>query len=244
MGTGANVQATSEFTVPDAYNLASAYGLQNWDRKFVWSTWFVYQPPFFKGQHGFLGRILGGWSFSPIISVDSGLPLVVAPSDNNIGFLYGGAQSFGEGDGVNFGAYQNAINMCSGFGNSRHNNPYNPLGYGSNGYGPNLFQNPGQAYMCFRNPILGIDGSDGGGAGFIRGQNIWNIDMSVKKNVMITERFSAEFTFNLYNIFNHPLLADPWEYSPFQLGDQADWGAFEGQANNPRMMQFGLRFRF
>jgi hypothetical protein len=241
MGTGAQVQATSQYTLPDPYNLRSAYGLQPWDRKFVWNTWLVYQPAFFKGQHGVLGRVVGGWSISPIISLGSGLPDLVIPTDNNIGFIYGGAQSFGAADGVNFGALQNAVNLCGSYGNSRVNNPVpNTQGLGTGGFGPSMFNNPAAAYSCFRNPILGIDGSTGGGGGIIRGQMYWNVDLSVKKNIMITERVATEFTFNLYNLFNHPQLSDGFN----QLGDQGDWGALESQVNAPRAMQFGLRLRF
>ena len=59
LGTGSEVQASSQLTVPDAYNLHSAYGLQPWDRKFIFNTFLVYQPPIFKGQHGFVGRVVG-----------------------------------------------------------------------------------------------------------------------------------------------------------------------------------------
>ena len=49
----------------------------------------------FRGQHGFLGRVLGGWTFAPIFTAASGLPIQLVHSN-------GSAQAFGEGDGVNF----------------------------------------------------------------------------------------------------------------------------------------------
>jgi hypothetical protein len=122
--------------------------------------------------------------------------------------------------------------------------------YGSAGFGPNLFQDPGAAFACFRNPILGIDGSAGGGAGILRGVPFWNVDFSVKKNVLVTERFSAEFTAIFSNVFNHNQLGDPY----LAVGDAADWGYLGGnsvvnnglsaQVNSPRAMEFGLRIRF
>ena len=112
LGTGSEVQATSQFTVPDAYNLHSAYGLQPWDRKFLWNVWLVYEPSFYKNQHGLLGHIAGGWSLAPIITVGSGLPLEVQPTDAFANEIYGSGQSFGEGDGGNFAALQNAILIC------------------------------------------------------------------------------------------------------------------------------------
>jgi hypothetical protein len=252
LGTGSEVQATSQFTVPDAYNLHAAYGLQPWDRKFLWNAWVVYQPPFFKHQRGLLGRVAGGWTIAPIITVGSGLPLEVQPTDAFANEIYGGGQSFGEGDGANFAALQNAVRICpNNFGSSRHNNPApSTLGLGSNFFGPSMFQDPDASYMCFRNPILGIDSSDGGGAGILRGMPFWNVDLSVKKNVLITERVNVEFTANFTNVLNHNQMSDPY----LILGDTGDWGAVGGfssaynglsaQISTPRAMQLGLRISF
>jgi len=179
LGTGSIVQATSQWTVPDAYNLHSAYGLQSWDRKFMYNLFFVYQPPIYKGQHGIVGRILGGWSIAPILNMGSGLPNAVVGTDGNILGLYqaGGGQAWGQSDGSSsgFSSYENAINMCGPGvgGSSRHNHPVPSTKYpdmGSAFFGPSMFQNPEAVYNCFRNAILGIDGSGGGGAGILRGQ--------------------------------------------------------------------------
>jgi hypothetical protein len=78
----------------------------------------------------------------------------------------------------------------------------------------------------------------------------WNVDLSIKKSVMITERFYVEFTTNFANVFNHNQLSDP----NLVLGDKSDWGALgslsgvqftgQAQANNSRAIQFGLRLSF
>jgi hypothetical protein len=223
--------------------------VQPWDRKFLLNTWFVYQPPFFHGQHGILGRITGGWTISPLLSYGSGLPLSVNPSDNT-DELYGGGQAFGESDGSNFGAQQNAILICpNNFGSSRHDN-VTLNGFGGNGFtnaagttGINFFTNPAAAYMCFRNPILGIDSGHNGGAGTLRGMPFWNVDLSVKKDVMVTERYHLEFSSIFTNVFNHNQMFDPG-LPGLILGEKDNWGALEGQVNAPRKMEFGLRFRF
>jgi len=251
LGTGSEVQATSQFTLPDPYNVHSAYGLQPWDRKFLYNVWFVYQPPFYKGQQGVIGHIAGGWTLAPIIVVGSGLPLQVSPVDANANQIYGGGQAFGEGEGQNFAALQNAVRICpNNFGSSRHNNPAGDPSFGASWFGPSLFANPEAVYSCFRNPILGIDSSNGGGAGILRGQPFWNVDLSIKKDIKITERFSFDFTAIFSNLFNHNYLSDPY----LVLGDKGDWGALGGlsgvqftgqaQANSPRAMEFGFRFRF
>ncbi len=261
LGTGSIVQATSQWTVPDAYNLHSAYGLQSWDRKFIYNLFFVYQPPLYKGQHGIAGRILGGWSIAPILSIGSGLPNAVVGTDGNILGLYqaGGGQAWGQSDGSSsgFSSFENAINMCGpGIGgSSRHNHPTPPTNpanadMGTAFFGPSMFQNPEAVYNCFRNSILGIDGNGGGGAGILRGQMYWNVDMGVRKDVMITERVHLQFDANFTNVFNHPILGDPYNV----LGDTADWGSLGSitgelitgavQANAPRTIQLGLRLSF
>lgn len=257
LGTGSEVQATSQFTLPDPYNIHSAYGLQPWDRKFLFNTFVVYQPPFFKSQHGLVGHIAGGWTFAPIFVVGSGLPLEVSPTDANDNQVYGGGQAFGEGEGLNFAALQNAVRICpNNFGSSRHNNMPSAGGFGTSGFDNGngtvvgFFSNPAAAYSCFRNPILGIDPTNGGGQGILRGQPFWNVDFSLKKNVIVTERFGVEFQAIFSNLFNHVYLSDPY----LVLGDKGDWGALGGlsgiqftgqaQANSPRNMEFGLRLRF
>jgi hypothetical protein len=246
LGTGSQVQATSQYTISDPFDLGRNYGLQPWDRKFLFNFWMVYQPPFFKGQHGFAGHILGGWTMSPILDVGSGLPLGVYTANAiSTSSVYNGGQSFGAADGSNVGAYENAVNICGGSagGSSRNNNPIPSTQYpdmGSSGYGPSLFQNPQEVYNCFRNPILGVDNGTNGGVGNLRGMPFWNVDFSIKKNIAVTERYSMEFGAVITNIFNHAQLADPYN----ALTDTADFGALTSQANNPRRLELGFRFRF
>src|SRR5258707_10351187 len=91
----------------------------------------------------------------------------------------------------------------------RQTNPAN-ADMGTAFFGPSMFQNPEAVYNCFRNSILGIDGNGGGGAGILRGQKYWNVDMGPRKDVMITERVHLQFDANFTNIFNHPILREPY----------------------------------
>jgi len=243
LGTVSQVQATSEYSLNDPFDYRRSYGYQPWDRKFMFNVFFTYTPPFFKDQHGIEGRLLGGWTFAPVIDMGSGLPLGIYASGGwNDGSPYSGGQSFGGMDSSNFGSYDNAINMCGGsLSNSRHNNPVpSQQGIGGNGYGPELYQDPDAVYSCFRNPVLGVDNGGNGGVGNFRGQPFWNVDFGVKKNLMLTERFGAELDWTITNVFNHNQLFDPANY----LTDQGDFGALEGEANNPRRMEIAVRFRF
>ena len=252
LGTGSQVQATSQYTAIDPFDLSADYGVQPWDRKFTLNTWLVYQPPLFKGQHGILGRIAGGWTIAPLFAFGSGLPLAVSPSDNAGNDTYGGGQAFGEADGTNFGGQQNAIRICgTSFGNSRVNQT-TTTGFGANGFPTNaagttvvgFFSDPAAAYNCFRNPILGIDHGHNGGAGLLRGMPFWNVDLSVKKDLMVTERFHVEVSSVFTNVFNHNQMFDPGNPG-LVLGEPDNWGALSnGQVNTPRKIELGLRVRF
>jgi hypothetical protein len=244
LGTGATVQATSEYTAVDPYQLSRGYGLQNWDRKFVYNIFVVYQPPFYKSQHGIAGRLLGGWSFSPIFVIGSGLPVTMLTS-SALGSPGFGAQAFGEGDGVNYGAYENAVlipGCVNNFGSSRHNNVPGTGGVGAGGpFAISEYTNPQAVMNCFRNPVLGIDnGHNGGNGSTMRGLPFWNTDAEISKKINITERFSGEFTVIATNVFNHIQLLDPTN----AMNDPGDFGQLESSGNQPRKLEFGFRLRF
>ena len=241
LGTGAEVQATSAATAPDPFNLRTGYGLQAFDRPFIYNFYAVYQPHWYKGQSGFLGHVLGGWTIAPVFTAGSGLPIT-------LGTINGGGQAFGEGDSVNYFGYgvsENAIPINPVYGNaSAHYNVAGSNGIGTSGFGLNMFSNPAAAYNNVRQPILGYDTRDGG-FGVYRGLPYWNVDMSIKKNFKITERFNADFQVVFTNVFNHNQLGDPGgDY--LDTSNPAGWGVLPGTvtATSPRQMEFGLRLSF
>jgi Carboxypeptidase regulatory-like domain len=232
LGTVSTVQATSEFTTVNPYDIGAGYGLQPFDRKFVDNVLLVYQPPIYSGQHGIVGHLLGGWAFSPIFTTGSGLPL-------EVNTINGDGQSFGEADAINFSAAENAVLGCvNNFGSSRHNNVSGSGGVGIGG-NVNMFANPQAVFNCMRDPIVGLDSGAGGG-GILRGMPFWNVDFQVRKNIRINERFSAEVQSIFTNVFNHDQLLDPF----LSLAQPASFGVLSTQANNPRSIELGARIRF
>src|SRR5262249_120946 len=182
LNTGAVLQATSADTVVDPYNLDRAYGYSGADRKFVYNLFFVSQPPFYKGQQGLAGHVLGGWTFAPIFTAGTGVPIIT-------GTINGGGQAFGEGDSSNFfanGESENAIPMTQLQGGVH----YKYDGQTGPSF-PNFFSDPTGAYFAIRQPVLGLDTKDGGW-GFIHGLGYWNVDFSLRKVTNITERFNVE----------------------------------------------------
>jgi hypothetical protein len=242
LNTGATYQATSAATVADPFDLRTGYGVSGADRKFVYNLFFVYQPPFYKGQEGVKGHVLGGWTLAPIFTAGTGVPMI-------LGTINGGGQAFGEGDSSNFfvnGESENAIPMAPLHGGVHYNfNGKDPI----NGSFPNLFADPTAAYNSIRQPILGYDKTDGGW-GFVRGLGYWNVDLSLKKNINLTERFNLEAQVVFSNIFNHVMFYDPG-FGGIASNDYLDtssgppsFGTLPGQGNTPRTMEFGLRLNF
>ncbi|MBV9406079.1 MAG: hypothetical protein JO211_12105, partial [Acidobacteriaceae bacterium] len=77
MGTQDQIQATSEFTALNPFDLHAMYGSQPFDVRFTYNLSLVYQLPWFKDQKGVVGRILGGWSIAPLFTAQSGYPIEV-----------------------------------------------------------------------------------------------------------------------------------------------------------------------
>jgi len=245
-GTGALDQASSEYTAVDSYFIGRGYGPQTWDRKFNYNMFLVYQPPYYKSQHGIIGHALGGWTIAPIFVTGSGVPLPIEDFATNTSPYYGG-EEFGAGCCGSYGSTANAVNIggpgCSSFSTTSHT-VITSNGFGNYSYNLNLYNNPQAVSNCFRNPILGIDtGANGFGAG-VRGQPFWNVDMQIRKTTNITERVSVELQVVAANLFNHVQQGDPFNCI---CGDPGDFGSLEGQSGAPftsRRFEFGGRIRF
>jgi hypothetical protein len=239
LGTGAFVQATSEYTPNDAFDLSKMYGQQAFNRKFVYNSYMVYQPPFFKGQQGLMGRIAGGWAIAPVFTAGSGEPLYCDTITD--------AESFGSADANNYFTNEQCVftSKYTG-GNSSH---YNVAGDATTGVGTgtagsgsravNMFKDPLSVWNQVRAPMLGIDAKNPG-VGPISGTPYWNVDMSVEKSVKIYESVALKFSMIVTNLFNHNVLGDP----SMNLSDNTTWGVQSSQANTPRKMEFGMRASF
>ncbi len=234
LGTGALVQATSEYTTNDAFNLNNGYGLQNFDRKFVFNTFANIEDPWYKGQQGLIGRIAGGWSIAPVLAIGSGQPLGCG--------TFTDAQSFGAGDGRSFFTTENCIltKAASGGSASLHNNA------GAGAF--NIFANPTAVLASLRPAILGLDNNTGG-VGVFRGLPLLERGYENRQGHSFLERVNLQFQYVVTNVFNHPVFFDP-AVGDAQTGLGVDptrpgsFGVVNSRAIIPAQMQFGLRVSF
>ncbi len=250
LGTAAQAQSSSELSLLDAFNPGEQYGRQAWDRKFIYNTFLVYQPPFYKGQSGFLGHALGGWTFSTIFAAGSGVPTQIATTDSNY-------QSFGSCDGIGCADYdmENAVPIGPVPNRHAYYCPGNQIGNGfcatqTNGFPVNYFPNGVNQASNWRNPILGIDNRDGG-SGILGGLAYWNMDFSIKKSIRLAENVNLEFQGVFANVLNH----NQWTDNYLGLYNTSGFGALgfntapdngigvNGEAE-PRNIEVGARVRF
>jgi hypothetical protein len=220
------------------------YGPQSWDIKFTYTQTFLWSEPFFRGQKGILGRVLGGWRIAPIFTAHSGYPLNVYNASGN--------QSFGETQ--NSGTNDSAV-LAGPYtgGNTAHYNiniANNANGVGVNGNlvnggnNINMYSNPAAVFNEFRPCVLGFD-TNCGAAGNIRGMSNWNMDLNVAKDInLFRERVSGTLSFQFSNVLNHEGLNNPY----LAIGDPGDFGALgsneTGSSTSPRSLTFNLRLRF
>ena len=236
LGEGAFVQATSEYTAEDVYNLKQMYGRQGYDRKYVYNALLVYSPPFYKGQSGWLGRVAGGWTFATIFTAGSGTPIEVYTTT-------GDSEEFGSGDNTNYFSNQNAIPIGPYTSGHAYNDPNQNAGTGQ--LPRNIFKDGTAQANNWRNPILGLDTRDGG-AGILNGLPYWNMDLSLKKNIRIAESINLEFQGVFANVLNHNQWLDPIGNTGLFDGATPDggFGTLSGGEAQPRQIEVGARVRF
>jgi hypothetical protein len=245
LGLNAYNQSTSSIAAVDSFNLREQYGRQSFDQRFIFNTFIVYRIPYYSAQNGILGRLAGGWTLSPVLTAGTGQPLQCVTNNNG--------QNFGGEDGVTFTDSNENCVFTSPYSGGRPQTYRNVAGstdslgvaVGTNVKVPggaaavNVFQNPAAVYDSVRPLLLGLDSRSGGG-GRISGLGYLNLDMSVKKRLVVYEKVSMEFSGIVTNVMNHLDFANP----SMSLQSVTNWGTTKTQGNAPRQIQMGVRASF
>jgi hypothetical protein len=178
-------------------NLREAYGSSDFDRTHVFNFSFVFEVPKTAPDSSIRGKLTNGWALEGIGVYQSGQPFSVIDYSGAVGSLY-----YGVSDGIT--------------------NPIVPLAPGCTPKtaltGKVGVNGPALNAACFTLPILqpgALDGAipsnDPYETDFTSGQrNIFRqswqkrLDLSFVKNTKLTERFSLQFTFDVFNATNTP----------------------------------------
>ena len=199
-------------------------GLSDYNHEHVFVTSYVWQTPKFEKMNVVARGVLGGWETSGIFTAESGAPLNltagVDESKTGIGSdraQWSGAAAYQKG------ACTGTTNACRQWLNR----------------------------SAFSLPVVGTYGNVGKGQ-FI-GPGFWDWDMSAVKNIPVTERLQMQFRAEFFNTFNHTNFSTnsagvtsggTTSASVTQANPSlASFGEILG-ANDPRIMQFALKFSF
>jgi Carboxypeptidase regulatory-like domain len=239
LGLTAYTQSTSSISAVDSFNLREQYGRQGFDQKAIFNTFIVYQVPYYRQQNGIVGRLAGGWTISPVLTAGTGQPLLCTTNNNG--------QNFGGEDGATFTDNNENCVFTSPY--SKRPQTYRGVAGSTNSLGVavgttpkgnvNFFTNPAAVFDTVRPLLLGLD-SRSGGAGRISGLGYLNLDLSIKKKLVIYEKVNLEFSGVLNNAMNHLDFAQP----SLSLQSSTNWGTTKTQGNSPRQIQMGIRASF
>jgi hypothetical protein len=160
------------------YDIASERGRASLDRRHVFVVNYIYELPFFKHEHGFMGALLGGWQSSGIFTYQTGVPFTATFSNYDpagLGFL--GPSTAGPRPNQISDPNANAPETIDQFFNTGAFQTTRPV----SGVAPN----PGSA-----------------GRGTIFGPPTTRFDFSLMKNFRFTESMSLQLRAESFNVFN------------------------------------------
>jgi hypothetical protein len=226
----------------DTYNLARTRASSNFDQRHLFNLGYVYDLPFFR-QPGLAQKVLGGWQWSGIVTIQSGSPFSLA---NGV---------IGDNGGVNNGV---SVNSAQSYADLVGDPKSGISNFPFDGFGP-LEYNPA-AFAAPRGLTFGNTPRN-----FLFNPRRTNFDMALFKRFAIKENVAFEFRAEAFNVFNHIEYA--WlggdtgsaaSNSPFGNSNNTATCYVQGDptclqtngylrpaaAHNGRIMQLGAKFIF
>jgi len=168
----------------DAYDPHASWGPDILNHPHLFSMNIGYNLPTLQNSNAFVRAGLGGWQLSTIVTLASG------PS---ISTLLNGVQGLSDPAGVGNGSATVV------------DRPNRVAGQSCRTSGMDATQYINQNMFTVNGYQLGHVGS--AGIGTCLGPNNRNVDFGLHKNFKITERVTAQFRMEFFNLFNHPIYA-------------------------------------
>ena len=204
----------------DQTDFRQAYGPTDFDRTHRAVLSLVYNTSFARHLPGLMPRIVGDWQISTIAVAQSGIPITIL--DDSAGSVYGNypfenrAQLSGTASPTTSGSLFSRV--LNGYLNAA---AFAPAPEAPNGTGP--FDTD------FGNSPVGL----------VRGPHQRNVDMAVERTFPLSERNKLVFRTEFFNLTNTANFNNP--------NNNIATGAFgliTSTSNNPRLVQFALKYQF
>jgi hypothetical protein len=217
----------------NAWNPSAGRGPSDFDLRHQVNTNFIWEMPFGRGRwlahdvNRAADAVIGGWQLSGLVRWTSGFPVTV----DNGGQYPTNYQLEGHADQlqpVTTGTYYTG---AGGFNGTS---------------APNLFSNGVNAYQSFGYAFPGETGIRNN----IRGPGFFGVDLGLAKRWMMpwSEKQSLQLRWEVFNVTNSVRFnvqsANGYNGGSLANGNSGTFGNFAGVLNNPRIMQFALRFEF
>ena len=209
------------------------WGLSQLNLNHSFTASVIYDLPFGKGKQfgndwsAPVNTVLGGWQINVIERVTSGFPLfVVAPNGSDVNFQWNG-NSLNRPDQVGDPnkAGPVAANPDCEAPSQIHTleNWFNPCAFAAPG--------PGKLGNANRAPMYG--------------PRFVNTDLSLIKHFTLPyEGMGIDFRTEFFNLFNHAQFFLPGDGTSMQNIGAGSFGKVTQTVNNPRLVQFALKFTF
>jgi len=236
------LQLTAAYTFSKSFDQASSFeGILNpidprisrslsvFDARHRFVLSYYWELPF-QHHDGIKGKILGGWALSGITTFQTGFPIrITSLADNELMYSF------------DFELPGEPAQIA----------PFHTMRPQSNGnyfFDPNSFTenasdnsqplcSAGAVYGCYDPALFGTLGT--AKRTICCGPHVSNTDFAILKTISISETKRVDFRAEFFNIFNHTQFFNP-------DGNTSDGQQFGqvGQARDPRLVQFALKFFF
>jgi hypothetical protein len=239
------------YRAPDVPGLGPKFdwALANFDIRSVFHLSGGYELPFGKGKRymntgGVANAVLGGWATNFIVVMQGGQPINIGcPTSVTEGTGCNAIKVAGQDQklGIRTKIDTNGTNLPYWFGNPGAFQQACPLG-----------ADPNSAPGCL--PLTG-SAILGDKPGQTKGPGFHNFDFSTFKAFKFSERFSAQFRAEFFNILNHPNFSAPGfgGNGVVSIGGSTDFtnvnnfgaiGSTRNAPNDPRQIQFAVKLYY
>lgn len=214
--------------ITNAWDPNQLRAVSDYDLRHQFNTNFIIDMPFGKNRfiahdaNKALDAVIGGWQLSGLYRITSGFPV-------NVGNVFGFPTDW-QLTGL---AYQNAPVTTGLYANTLNSD-------GSTNTNINMFKNGVAAASNFTAAFPGFSGA----RNQVRGEGYKGLDLGLSKRWLMpwTEKQSLQLRWEVFNVTNTPVFNV--QTASLALYAGPTFGNYTSLLNQPRVMQFALRFEF
>jgi Carboxypeptidase regulatory-like domain/TonB-dependent Receptor Plug Domain len=174
----------------NTYSPGLDYGPSSLNQPQVFVANYVYELPFYKGDHGFAGHLLGGWQVSGITQFESGTSLTATQANDPFACITPSSAA----GGCVAGTYPGGLGIAD---------PNNHIAPRPDQVVPVRLMKKQAEWFSTNSfaPAVGHFGSERNGS--FLGPGLQNWDLGVMKQINFERRFMFQLRGEFFNAFNH-----------------------------------------